>query len=146
MFAYFCLKPSPSSEIIWHVFLSVIRLFFLFKLTFVSLNWPEVLNKLLILATSFWNMTHSRLVHIETLKFKSFSRLSDLLYRVLQKKRNPDSKFYISNTNKGIVILQTALYASTFCSLLVKFSNEIEQKCQSSNSSKKCCEIFAWHG
>ena len=37
-----------------------------------------------------------------------------------KKKRDTDSKFYISDTNKVIVILQTSQYSSAFCWLLVK--------------------------
>ena len=53
------------------------------------------------------------------------------IHRVLQKKRNPISKSCISKTNKAIIISQTSLYLSTFCSLLVEYSNEIDQQCRS---------------
>ena len=61
-----------------------------------------------------------------------------MLYKVLQKKRHPDSKMYISITNNANVDLQT----STLCLLLVEFSNEIDRKCRSSSFSKRC-KIFA---
>ena len=83
--------------------------------------------------------TKSSLCYLyETLNSKTFEA-----HRVLQKKINPNSKFYISNIKKTIGILRASLYLSTFYVILVKFSIEIDRNCRSSRFSNICCKTFA---
>ena len=65
------------------------------------------------------------------------------VYRVLKKKRNPDSKSCMSKANKVIIISQTSQYLYTFRSLMVKFSSEINIQCRSSGFLKIYYNFFA---
>ena len=90
-----------------------------------------------------------RCIPIERKIVKDLGEISDchgnfLCTGCYEKKRNPDSKFYISNTNEAIVILQSSLCSSGFGLLLVDFSNEIDLKCHNRSFSKTCWKIIGW--